>query len=290
MGILGINPITTIKKAGMSAFTSLLTPSPSKAYAEGRNPREYVTTRGILIAKSELEKSNPDLNAGYYFQFNPQTISDSKSTLYETRGYTGLAYNDYYWRGGGERTITFQLFLDNTPQSKTNMFRPTAYGSKLANELKQTKTSAVTTKETIIGGEMASIVRGMDSYYNRKESNKYGGLVLEGDAYSNTRIDERGILPEVEFLQSFLYPEPLLNEETPQFASGGVVTATQFRPPATVVFALGPLYLEGIVKEAPVQYTLFDKDLTPIRGTMDITLAVFEFENLSRIIKFDPIK
>ena len=300
LGILGSSPINTVKQAGISAFTSLLTPAPSRAYSEGRNHREYVSTRGILIAKSKLT-TNPNsiIGNGYYFQFNPQTIQDSKNTQYETRGYTGLAYSDYYWKGGGERVISFQLFMDNTPGSKTRMFRPTAYGSKLANEPASVKNFGYI-------GEDGSIVSQNVSGVGRAESSRElfkgevtslkstyvapkpgpSGFDLHGDAFSNTRIDERGILPEVELIQSFLYPEPLNGEETPKFAEGGVVSSTQFRPPATVVFALGPIYLEGVIKAAPVTYTLFDKDLTPLRATMNIEIAVFEYENLTRQISF----
>ena len=308
IGILGSSPINTVKQAGIGAFTSLLTPAPSRAYSEGRNHREYVSTRGILIAKNKLT-TNPNsvIGNGYYFQFNPQTIQDSKDTQYETRGYTGLAYNDYYWKGGGERIISFQLFMDNTPGSKTRMFRPTAYGSKLANEPSSVKNfgyigedgSVVSQNGSGFGqvfkgaweqakGEVVSMAKSMYSPFADYFAPKRGpaGFDLQGAAFSNTRIDERGILPEVELIQSFLYPEPLNGEQTPKFAEGGVVSSTQFRPPATVVFALGPIYLEGVIKAAPVTYTLFDKDLTPLRATMDIEIAVFEYENLTRQISF----
>ena len=307
MGILGSSPINTVKQAGIGAFTSLLTPAPSRAYSEGRNHREYVSTRGILIAKSKLTTNlNSVIGNGYYFQFNPQTIQDSKDTQYETRGYTGLAYTDYYWKGGGERVISFQLFMDNTPGSKTRMFRPTAYGSKLANEPSSVKNfgyigedgSVVSQNGSGVGraegareyfkGEVESMAKSMQSSFVNYFAPKSGpaGFDLQGDAFSNTRIDERGILPEVELIQSFLYPEPLNGEETPKFAEGGVISSTQFRPPATVVFALGPIYLEGIIKAAPVTYTLFDKDLTPLRATVNIEIAVFEYENLTRQISF----
>jgi hypothetical protein len=46
---------------------------------------------------------------------------------------------------------------------------------------------------------------------------------------------------------------------------------------------MGPFYLEGIIKSAPVTYTLFDSDLTPLRGTVDIEFAVFEYENINKV-------
>lgn len=259
--VLGQSPVSSVATAGRSEFMSIFKNKPSRAYGEDPNryPRAYAPTRGILINKSLVEgERTPDLKRGYQFQFNPQTITDVKNTLYETRQYAGLSYNDYIWSGGGERIISFQLFLDNTPQSKQRSFRPTAYGSKLAKEF---KTDGVVPSKELTSFEY-----------------------VDNDAYSTSRVDERGILPEVELIQSFLYPAPLTGEDTPLFAEGGVVSVNQFRPPATVILAIGPLYLEGVVKSAPVTYTLFDQDLTPIRGTIDIEFAVFEFEDIERRI------
>lgn len=258
---LGQSPINSALTAGRSAFTSLFRNKPSTVAGEepNRSPRPYTTTRGILINKEFVENTvTPDLTRGYQFQFNPQTISDVKSSLYETRQYAGLPYNDYVWGGGGERIISFQLFLDNTPQSKQRSFRPTAYGSKLAKEI---KTEGVAVSKNAVSIEY-----------------------VDNGAYSTSRVNERGILPEVELIQSFLYPAPLTGETTPLFAEGGIVSSNQFRPPATVILAIGPLYLEGVIKSAPVTYTLFDQDLTPIRGTVDIEFAVFEFEEIERQI------
>lgn len=298
---LGTSPISSLGSAIQNQFISILQNRPSKAFGNDPNasryPRAYTTARGIIINKEFVQgSSTPDLTKGYQFQFNPANISDVKNTLYETRSYAGLPYVDYIWGGGGERIISFQLFLDNTPQSKTRGFRPTAYGSKLAQEIK-TKGEGYTYDEntgkyTLDKGyfgkgfvdEMVSVGKSLkNSVIPSKGPSSFEWE--ENGAYSVTRVDERGILPEVELIQSFLYPAPLANEKTPMFAEGGVVGTNQFRPPATAVLALGPFYLEGIVKSASVNYTLFDQDLTPIRGTIDVEFAVFEFENVERKIK-----
>lgn len=260
--LLGTSPVNSALTAGRSEFMSIFRNKVSGAFDEssGRYPRPYSSTRGILINKAYVEGvQTPDYTKGYQFQFNPQTISDVKNTLYEARQYAGLPYNDYIWGGGGERIVSFQLFLDNTPQSKQRSFRPTSYGSTLAKEFKTSGVSNPTKLEFEDNG-----------------------------AYSLSRVDERGILPEVEKLQSFLYPAPLTGESTPLFAEGGVVSHNQFRPPAVAVLAIGPLYLEGVLKSAPVNYTLFDQDLTPIRGTVDVEFAVFEFTDVERKIDWRP--
>lgn len=279
---LGQSPINTAATAGRGEFMSIFRNKPSGAFGkDNRYSRPYTSTRGILINKEFVDKAEtPDLRLGYQFQFNPQTITDVKNTLYETRQYAGLPYNDYVWGGGGERIISFQLFLDNTPQSKQRSFRPTAYGSKVAQEFK-TEGMSYTSKGQLsdnFKSQLDTIKEGM----NPSKGPTHFEYVSNG-AYSLSRVDERGILPEVELIQSFLYPV-LPYEATPLFAEGGIVTTNQFRPPATAILAIGPLYLEGVVKSAPVTYSLFDQDLTPIRGTVDIEFAVFEFEEIERHI------
>lgn len=306
IGVLGMSPISSITSTAIKEFYSLLRPNPSVAFGEdsGRFPRVYTETRGILINKEYVEAQTLDLNKGYRFQFNPQTITDIKNTLYETRQYAGLPYSDYIWGGGGERTIAFQLFLDNTPQSKYRSFRPSSYGSTCAKEIKTEGATgytydAATGKYTLdkrhFGQDFVEDVASQGKTAWNATANTFTASrgpskfeYVDGDstkaAFSPTRVSERGILPEVELIQSFLYPAPLTGETTPLFASGGVVSNNQFRPPATVVLSIGPIYLEGVVKSAPVTYTLFDKDLTPIRGTIDIEFAVFEFETIDNKI------
>lgn len=255
--VLGASPVSNVTKVGTSEFVSLLRPKPSKAFGDdpGRNFRPYTNTRGVIINKEFLKGSSTDLTKGYQFQFNPATISDVKETMYENRVYIGLPYQDYIWGGGGRRTISFQLFLDDTPQSHIRTFRPTAIGGVEASTLKESSNNRLTALEWD-----------------------------ENGAYSHSRTRERGVLDDVELIQSFLYPAPLVGETTPRFAEGGVVSMNQFRPPATAVLCIGPLYLEGVVKSAPVQYTLFDQDLCPIRATIDLEFDVFEFEEVTRKI------
>lgn len=275
-------------------FVSMYMSKPSNAFNdEGRYSRAYTNTRGILIEKSYVENTkNIDLTKGYQFQFNPQTISDVKSTFYDVRPYTGLAYNDYIWSGGGERTIRFSLFLDNTPQSKQVYFRPQSYGSSLATEFKTEGTGysrSADGKYTLDNRTTADRLKETAQNFKERMIPSKGPSSFEyvsNGAFSISRVHERGVLPEVEKLQSFLYPAPLAGEETPKFAEGGVVSSNQFRPPAHAILAIGPLYLEGVVKSASVEYTLFDKDLTPIRAYVDIDFGVFEFKNVERRIEW----
>lgn len=291
--VLGQSPVNSAVTAGRGKFMSIFRNNVSNAYGEesSRYPRAYTTTRGVLINKEYVEGvQTPDLLKGYQFQFNPQVINDTKETLYEVRGYAGLPYNDYIWAGGGERVISFQLFLDNTPQSKQPHFRPTAYGSKQATTFRTDGVGyASSSQKQGLKGTIENMKREIKEYaVPSKGPSSFTECLQDYGAYSLSRVDERGILPEVEKIQSFLYPAPIGDEKTPLFAEGGVVSTHQFRPPATVILALGPLYLEGVVKSAPVSYTLFDKDLTPIRGTVQIEFAVFEFENLERKINWKP--
>ena len=76
-------------------FYSLFRSGTSNAFSgdSGRNHRGYTLTRGIIISSEDLKKSLWE--KGYFFQFNPQTISDNKTTEYEVRPYAGLPYNDW---------------------------------------------------------------------------------------------------------------------------------------------------------------------------------------------------
>ena len=301
IGALGASPISGVTKAGMSEFISLLRPKPSKAFGDdpSRYFRPYTNTRGVIINKDFLKGSTTDLTKGYQFQFNPETISDVKEAIYEGRTYIGLPYQDYIWGGGGQRTITFQLFLDDTPQSHIRSFRPTAIGGKDAATIRLDDkygpgvSGYEAFEKEVMSGKRSSFKDELSSQWQAIKENfkpTPGPSKFEWDkngAYSHSRTRKRGVLDDVELLQSFLYPAPLAGENTPKFAEGGIVSLNQFRPPATAVLCIGPLYLEGIVKAAPVQYTLFDQDLCPIRATIDLEFAVFEFEEITRKIKWN---
>lgn len=299
IGALGASPISGVTKAGMSEFLSLLRPKPSKAFGDdpGRYSRPYVNTRGVIINKDFLKGSTIDLTKGYQFQFNPSTISDVKEAIYEGRTYIGLPYQDYIWGGGGQRTVSFQLFIDDTPHSHITSFRPTAIGGKnaatirLAGKYGPGISGYEAFEKEVKSGRRSSFIDELSSQWKTIKNNfmptpgpdKF--TFDQNGAHSISRTRERGVLDDVELIQSFLYPAPLAGESTPKFAEGGIVSLKQFRPPATAVLCIGPLYLEGVVKSAPVQYTLFDHDLCPIRATIDLEFAVFEFEEVTRKIE-----
>ena len=268
LNLAGISPINSVKTAGVKGFYSIFEKTP-KYDGYSSAPRPYITTRGMLVAKSGLRNLNP-ANI-YYFQFNPETINDTKETLYESRNYTGLAYNDYIWSGGGERTISFELFLDDTQESKGIGFRPFTYNQfgELTDE-----------------GELAKTKMNE----NKESSTNINSPQRVEDVLSFQKLHKRGILDEVEKIQSFLYPAPLAGEATPKFASGGIISDNQFRAPETAVLAIGPIYLEGVVKSAPVTFTLFDSELTPVRGTINLEFSVFEFCEVTRQFGYDGKK
>ena len=277
IGVLGAAPISSVMKAGTSEFLSLLQP---KKLAGVSHSDAYVANRGIIINKDYL-KGTIDLNKGYQFQFNPETISDNKESSYENRSYAGLPYQDYIWGGGGSRSLTFKLFLDDTPQSHTQTFRPMSRGDSLANSI-HTESSS-TGRRSLVMDEIASQIRSVRKYFDTKAKAPSVSWDNNG-AYSNTRTRKRGVLDAVELIRSFLYPAPLVGESTPKFSEGGMVSINQFRPPAIAVVCIGPMYLEGYVTSAQTQYTLFDKDLCPIRATIDVEFSVLEFEDVSRKI------
>lgn len=284
--IAGLNPVNSVIDAGLEKFVSLFRNRTSNAYgAEDAGPRAYTKKRGILVEKDAVTPYSINPERAYYFQFNPQTIDDVKNTLYSTREYAGLSYNDYIWSNGGERIISFQLFLDNTPQSKTSFFRPTEYNrSKEAWTLEGDRRGF---GQRVGDYAKANLLpRGADMLLKVSDNPKELRFNTSSGAYSKTRIDERGILPEIDIIRSFMMPAVPTGLALPKFSEGGIMNLDQFRPPPTIFLAIGPIFLEGIIKSAPVTYTLFDEDLTPIRGTVDIEFAAFEYEDVSGYFKY----
>jgi hypothetical protein len=88
-------------------------------------------------------------------------------------------------------------------------------------------------------------------------------------------IYPRGIMPMVEKLTKFLYPA---QEDTSQpiYSSYGIIPTVRFEPPPLAILVFGDLYLEGIVADVGVSYTLFNKELQPIRGECQIKFKVLE--------------
>lgn len=244
-GITGGAPISTGIKVGLDSFYSFLD-GKSKSMGSSSSGRSYLsTTRGMIAIKDMI--TSGDYSRVYKFQFNPQTVTDNKSTNWEEIIYAGLPYVDLVWGSGGVRTVSFQLFLDNTPQSKHRYFVGNGNEGEHINP----------------EGEFSS--NGAETI---KTNNK---------GFSASRYDERGVLDEVEFFQSFMYPAVEEGVKTPKFTEGGIINLKQFRPPNMACLALGPIYLEGIVRSVNINYSLFDKDLTPIRATVDIEMSIFEF-------------
>lgn len=250
---IGQAPISTGIRVGIDKFYSIFRDTPTIDGGSGKWGRRYLeTTRGMLATRESVKSA--DYSKVYKFQFNPQNVSDVKSTSWEEVMYAGMPYIDLIWGGGGVRNVSFQLFLDNTPQSKTLYFLGNGNEGEHINK----------------NGMFTA-----DGFQTVKTNNK---------GYSASRYSERGVLDEVEFLQSFMYPAQVGEEQTPKFAEGGVVSLRQFRPPSIACLALGPIYLEGIVRRVDINYTLFDKDLTPLRATADIELSIFEYYKPRRVM------
>lgn len=295
LSIIGSSPINSAITWAEKSFVSLFRMKASNAFSESKGTRPYVNTRGYLISKKELFSLDDGLalaQSGYMFQFNPQQFTDSKVSNFETRSYAGLPYVDYIWTGGGERQISFQLFIDDTPASHTRTFNADTY-SKLADEIKvqQEKTKEKFLSKKWFKGAaetaLSSIGISLTEEPKALEWKSYG-------AYSHTRIHERGTLDAVERVTQYLYPQAewkygRTKRPIPKFSTGGIVNVEQFRPPAVVVFSFGDnYYLEGIMRSANVTHTLFDADLTPIRSTIDVTLGIIDSEAITdmRLINY----
>jgi hypothetical protein len=95
-----------------------------------------------------------------------------------------------------------------------------------------------------------------------------------------THNPERGVLNQVEFLQSLCRPMRS-DPNTPVFIRGSVGSFDQFTPPPEIVFVYGPFYLEGVVTQANPKYTLFSRTLVPLRATVEINIRVQEGQTIT---------
>jgi hypothetical protein len=96
----------------------------------------------------------------------------------------------------------------------------------------------------------------------------------------NITHSERGILNQIEFLQSLTRPylkESSENIEPTKFVRGAYVgNANRFYPPPEIIFVYGNYYLTGVVGSLAIKLTLFDRKLIPIRGEVNISLKLHD--------------
>lgn len=276
---LGLSPINSVVNAGISDFISLFRNGVSTAYVGTEQNRKRVSCRGVLIPErfgSKLRDILMHNKEAVVFQFNPDNIQDSKETYWGSREYTGLGFTDAIWSRGGSRTISFNLFLDDTLASDTDELIDTA---SYTNRLKQRYTASTripVTDRIQTLRELKSYGKTLAAPFQRTPAK----LEWEKEGLT-TRRHERGVLDVVEKIQSFLYPERMVEnnkytEDIPLFVEGGMVSSHQFRPPATLLFSYGKFVLRGVLLSAPVEYTLFDYDLTPIRANVSVEFKVIE--------------
>lgn len=100
---------------------------------------------------------------------------------------------------------------------------------------------------------------------------------------SFTHDPDRGVLNQVEFLQSlqrpFVKDHGLSPNKTlkPRFVRGGAIQGSEpFANPPEVIFVYGNFYLEGVVASLSTTYNLWDKNLIPLRAECNITFRVKE--------------
>lgn len=87
--------------------------------------RGYSDLRGLFVPKSSRAVTGQDFDRSriFYFQFNPTEINVVKESLRVYRNYNGLNFGENIWVGGGEKQISFTLYLDATAGSQYKYFR-----------------------------------------------------------------------------------------------------------------------------------------------------------------------
>ncbi len=102
------------------------------------------------------------------------------------------------------------------------------------------------------------------------------GAIYGDDTYDTiNEVFPRGVMPMVEKLTSFQYPQ-LIDGNAPRYSTGVKVPEVRFMPPPIAIFIFGEFYMRGIIAGVSTQYTLFDKRLKPLRAECDVTFKVIE--------------
>ena len=102
------------------------------------------------------------------------------------------------------------------------------------------------------------------------------GAIYGEDTYDTlNEIFPRGVMPMVEKLTSFQYPQ-IIDGNKPRYSTGVKTPEVRFMPPPIAIFIFGEFYMRGIISGVSTQYTLFDKRLKPLRAECDVTFKVIE--------------
>lgn len=104
-----------------------------------------------------------------------------------------------------------------------------------------------------------------------------GDTVTRADGF--THDPTRGVLNQVEFLQALMRPKKV-DVNTPVFVRGNVQTSEQFQPPPEIIFVYGYFYFEGVIVRASPTYTLWSRELVPLRASMSVAIRVMEGQSI----------
>lgn len=130
------------------------------------------------------------------------------------------------------------------------------------------------------GPRTVSFTLQMDATEGSRQSHlgQIGGATLS-QAEKFTHDPARGVLNQVEFLQALTRP---LRQDpnAPVFVRGSVAAFDQFQAPPEIVFVYGYFYLEGVVLSVTPTYTLWNRDLVPVRANVAVQLRIQEGQTI----------
>lgn len=225
-------------------------------------------TRGMLIPYMGDGKSLP-LDRSVIFQFNPEEISYEKTLNLEHHERLGFPYTIPFWVSGGSRIISFQLFLDATPGSNYRLFKRA-------------------TSSPITNNSVNSPYINFNDYYT-----------------SGLADGSEGLLPEIQKIENYMYPVDKKRQQLSSFSSRrqvhgttqsfnssnpDVITIEKFSNPPFVIFSYGNIYAVTLIVGYKRVDKLFNKDLNPVRSTIDLSLEVHEAKIIDTNIVFDNRK
>lgn len=246
---------------------------------------------------------NTELGLFLPFQFNPTEINNNKVPNYSQISIPGLDFQSIIWTSGGPYTLAFKVSFDHRPDHvKTSqpLTKPTdsqnqAPGISKFDRLKGSVQSVA--QNTLIASIPGSsqvqsaintaklALNGIPKVdLNLLDTSKY--LTVDNKDYN----EDLGVLPHIAAIQSFLRPIDTSDvNNRDQYKLGNLqqtlatirtknntATNRKFRGTPDCFFQYGNRVWRTKMLSAPIQETIYNQKLVPVRIDVDVTLIVIE--------------
>jgi hypothetical protein len=222
------------------------------------------------------------------FQFNPEKLPIQESASISSRNLTGRDDSDLLWVSGASDTLTIDLFVDRTTETRTSRKSGVSQLDVIGNSNPFAGFGAGLggTSSTVRGVEnVVNFLRGKQNTYTEPES-------LATDYVVNPHLDPQdmgynenvGVYAEYNKFRAFIkptdYTPPLTFTKDSVYQVVGAsrisMTARTFVPPPVAILFFGDMWVEGYFETLRPIFQVFNKGLIPMRMELSVTMAVHQ--------------